>query len=211
MHDNSYIAPNYILNVSDGTDFVTSFPNVTFISLPVIIAKNITIYQGQSTTLDNSMINAIQNQSGSSISKTDLVFYVSCTPHGHFQFIFLKIPILCFTQMDINQNFVQFVHDNSEQEPSCVISVSNGKMKTGSDGIHFTFYPKFIIVKNYFKLTNKQTLTISSENLAISFSTASDIDKTLITISEIQHLQFSISGNIVYDKKVSFTLQQIND
>jgi hypothetical protein len=124
-------APAYQVSVSDGEYSTTpASASVTFNGgfVPIITANQLTIPQGGTVILTNSNLNVIDTDT----APPSLTFTVSNVRYGKFSIVGNPTPTTTFTLQSINNGFVQFTHDGSENEPSYDIAVSDGVYTTST-------------------------------------------------------------------------------
>ena len=139
------------MSVSDGatsTDTVEAIMH--FNANPVLINNILRVSAGQTVILTSSDLSAT---GGLDNDPNTVVFTVSDLQNGSFALISNRnIPITSFTQQQVNDRQVQFVHAGGENAPSYKISVSNGVV---------TIPPSFATVS--FELSNPTHTSSSSE------------------------------------------------
>lgn len=134
------LAPFYDISVAtlfNSTGFMNG--SVNFDPLPRLIQNKLTITKGGSVVFTVEQLQAIIIV-GSNNSRTiyvpeknaSLIFEISQIKHGHFEFLnHPNISIDRFSQEQMTNNQVQFVHDGSDKEPQYFVSV-HGK-RTASE------------------------------------------------------------------------------
>ncbi|MET0025879.1 MAG: VCBS domain-containing protein, partial [Sedimenticola sp.] len=102
---------------------------------PEIINNSLTINEGDTVVLGSSDLSATDVDS----NDADLLFMVTNVQYGEFQLVATGQPVISFTQQQIIDGEIQFVHDGSENAPSYDVTVSDGQLiDTGSPSISFT-------------------------------------------------------------------------
>ncbi len=95
---------------------------------PELTRNLLTVRQGQSVTLMATNLNTTDTDT----SIADLVYQVSDVERGRFAHRDApEIPIMRFTQAQINGGVIRFIHDNSSGAPSYRVSVSDGSESDG--------------------------------------------------------------------------------
>ncbi|OGT08747.1 MAG: hypothetical protein A2X78_02440 [Gammaproteobacteria bacterium GWE2_37_16] len=75
-------------------------------------------------------------------SDSELTYVTSNVQHGRFQLIMNPaIEIGNFTQQQVKDGLVQFIHDGSNIAPNGKIAVSDGITSTSPNNVNITFYP----------------------------------------------------------------------
>lgn len=138
-HDNSQIAPSCLISVSDG--FVTAPPTnilITFDAAPVLGANQLTIAQGETVTITNSMLSATDQD----YDLNALLFLASYISHGYFEFNSVRSNTTnAFTQTQIIAGNVSFTQDGSDFAPSYKIAVSDSIITTKYQPAVINFTP----------------------------------------------------------------------
>ena len=166
VHDNSVTAPAYLVSVSDGR--VSTQPQAASIDFdikPVLKNNQLTINQGQTVTLTTN--NLLASHPGT--ADNDLSFVISAVKQGHFAFINVPDQVIqTFTQQDITDAQVQFLHDNSSTPPAYQVSATDGRAASDPQAAKIDF-DAFPILKNNQLLINQgQTITLTANDLSAS-------------------------------------------
>ena len=109
--DGGSSAPSYNVSVSDG--YIASVPQASTINFnlaPILDSNTLTLNQGQTLTLNSSMLSATDPDDPT----PGLIFMVSNVQHGQFELV--SIPgdaITSFTQAQVQNGTVQFVQDGT--------------------------------------------------------------------------------------------------
>ena len=102
---------------------------------PEILNNSLSIEEGQTVVLTSSDLSATDADS----NDPDLLFMMTNIEHGEFQLVSTGETITSFTQQQLIDGEIQFVHDGSELAPSYDVTVSDGLLiDTGSPVISFT-------------------------------------------------------------------------
>ena len=214
VHDGGEAAPAYEVSVSDGVlNTAAAGASVTFTNVndtPELVTNALTLEEGETVTLDAADLSATDAEAADSA----LIFTVSAVSGGQFEEASGSgTPITSFTQQQVINGQIRFVHDGGEAAPAYEVSVSDGVLSTAAAaGASVTFTnvndaPE--LVNNALTLSEGETVTLDDTNLS-----ATDIDtadSTLVfTVSAISGGQFeeaSGSGTPI----TSFTQQQLTD
>jgi len=211
VHDRSKNAPLYNVAVSDGYATSTAvLGEVQYNNLaPTLTTNQIILQQGQRLTLITTNLNA--SDIDTSLPATNIIFTISNVQHAQFENIAAPgTAILSFNLKNIQDNQIQFVHDNSKLTPSYFISVSDGSISsdTASANIQYTNLPP-ILHNNQLNILEGNILRLTKANLN---ATTPGITPTIITfiMSNVQHGRF-VRNNVPGSAITSFTLQNIED
>jgi len=132
-------ADDFDFSVSDGalsTNGTQSFSITPVNDLPVFDTSRMTLTEGQSVTL--STYNLLTNDDDAPSSP--LIYNVNAVTQGRFEFVSAPgTAITSFTQDDINNSQIRFVHDAGELEPTASLSVTDGTASVGPRSMLMTF------------------------------------------------------------------------
>jgi len=193
VHDGGELAPSYAVKVGDGTA-ETSYQSaaITFNpvnDLPVLGNNQLTINEGQTVILTTSMLSATDSDNAAA----GLVFTVNNVQYGQFEDVSAPgIPITNFTQQDLLDNKIRFVHDGGESAPSYDIKVGDGTAETSYQSAAITFnlvndLP--VLDNNQLTISEGQTVVLTPSML--NATDADDNDATLLfTVINVQYGQF---------------------
>jgi hypothetical protein len=137
IQDGGTVAPSYMVSVSDG--IITTTPTaatVIFNAAPILVNNQLTVNQGQTIVLTSAMLNATDMNN----TPAHLTYIITSLTHG--KFILIDDPdtaITRFTQQQVNDGQVQFIHDGSAVAPSYMVSVSDGSITTTSIAASISF------------------------------------------------------------------------
>lgn len=140
VHDGGEAQPSYSLSVSDGVNsVVVSPPSIIFTNVndaPVLGANELTVTEGESAVVPNIDLSADDVETPSA----DLIYTISDVEHGQFELLSAPgIAVTSFTQGQVNNTQVRFVHDGGEEAPSYRVSVSDGEDSTPPVAASITF------------------------------------------------------------------------
>jgi len=182
IHDGSSIKPAYNVTVSDG---VFSSPSlaaaISFNNSPAIVNNHLTISQGQRVIITTSDISATDDQTAAG----SLIFSISNIQHGQFEYAANNgISITTFTQQDVIDSKIRFVHDNSAIGPSYNLMVSDGSLTAGPQAATITYTNinnAPVLITNKLTIQEGQTVTLSATELKATDSDSSGADLILST------------------------------
>ena len=140
VHDGSETAPTYTVTVSDGDlDDGPDAAYVTFTDIndaPTLLTNALSIDEGGTVVLDADDLSA----SDAETIADALSFTVSAISGGQFERIgAVGTPITSFTQQQLTDSEIRFVHDGGEAAPAYEVSVSDGVLSDGPAGASVTF------------------------------------------------------------------------
>lgn len=136
VYDNSSNTPSttsrvITIAVSDGTHtspIATSTIDVLATNdPPVLLTNTLTISEGGTVVLSSANLNATDHES----SATGLTYTVSGLSGGHFESVASGATITSFTQDQINNGGIRFVHDGGEAAPTYSLTLSDGAQSVG--------------------------------------------------------------------------------
>ncbi len=194
VHDGGESAPTYQLTVSDGslsdgpsTVTIGTFTNVN--DAPSFTANSLTISEGGTVVLTNAQINATDPDN----SDSQLSYTVSGLSGGQFEFVAAPgSTITSFTQDDINNARVQFVHDGGEAAPIYSLTLSDGSSNVGPSDAVVTFTnvnDAPAISVNTLTISEGGTVVLSLTNLSTA-DPDNTPDQSTYTASNVSHGQF---------------------
>ena len=164
VHDGSMSAPSCHIAVSDGSLTTAPQPcNITFNLAPILGNNTLTLNQGQSLVLNNTMFSAMDPDN----SASDLTFIVSNVRHGQFELMNRPgDPITSFTQSQIFNSTVQFVQDGTMYAPGNWVAVSDGKMTIPAQATQIFFNAAPVLINNQLTVNQGQTVVLNSNDFS---------------------------------------------
>ncbi|MDE1463327.1 retention module-containing protein [Spartinivicinus poritis] len=174
---------------------------------PKITANTLDINEGQTVVLGSANLAATDPET----NDPALQFTVSNVQNGQFQLVSTGLLVTSFTQAQVANGEIQFVHDGSENPPSYDVTVTDegGLTDMGSVAVNFTALNEPpVITANTLDITEGQTVVLNSSNLAATDPETNDPD-LVFTVSNIQNGQFQLvsDGSVV----TSFTQAQVTN
>lgn len=169
VHDGNETAPAYQITVSDGT--LTTAPaagTITFTNvndIPQLTTNQLTINEGATVALstDNFQTSDPDNL------PTELTFTASNVSGGRFQLASAPgTAIFTFTQQQIIDYDIEFVHNGGESAPAFDISVDDGEDNTAPAAATITYTPVNdipVLQNNALTISQGGTVILSSSNL----------------------------------------------
>ena len=176
VHEGAESTADYFtFSVSDGTLDSTGTMSISITAVndaPVFDAYRMTLTEGQSLTLSN--YNLLTNDNDT--PATALIYTVNSVTNGRFETASAPgVAITSFSQDDVTNSRVVFVHNGSEAAPTAILSVTDGVNSVGPNSLLMTFSnvndPPTITTNAGVTLNEGATTTIGSSRL-----TASDPD-----------------------------------
>lgn len=210
VQDGSETSPSYLVSVRDQTlSTAPAAATVTFIKVndpPLLVNNQLTINEGQSLLLTQNILSA------SDPDNTTLIFTVSNVLQGRFELITAPgVATTTFTNVQIANSQVRFVHDGSEIAPSYVVTVSDGIFTTNpvSAAINFNRASDApVITINQMIIIENQFIILSRSNLDVA-DPDTPPDQLLITVSNVVGGHFELLSNSGVTT-TSFFLSQID-
>ncbi|MFH7242490.1 MAG: cadherin-like domain-containing protein [Spirulina sp.] len=180
VHSGNEVAPAYTLTVRDAEPLTASGPaTVSFTTvndIPIFGTNTLTIDEGQTLVLSGSNIATSDEETPA----TGLTYTVSGLSGGRFELVANPgTAITSFTQDDIDNSRVQFVHNGDEAAPTYTLTVSDGVNEVESEAnIVFTnLNDAPNLINNRLTITEGQTRLITTTD--INASDVEDNDNTL--------------------------------
>ncbi|MBE7380909.1 MAG: DUF4347 domain-containing protein [Leptolyngbya sp. SIO1E4] len=219
QQDASNNLPSYDVAVSDGTDTVgPEAATVDFTALnddpviDVVADPPFTVDEGGTVLLTNTNINAF-DEAGETPT-ADLQYSVSNVLGGFFATSTANsTPITSFSQDDIDQGRIVFVHAGGNVPPSYTLTVEDSDGGTATQdfiaGLNPTNDGPSILV-NTLSLTEGETLTLDSSNL-LATDEESDPSGLTYTITAVDNGTFQLDGATDLGVNDSFTQQDVLD
>ncbi|NIA69919.1 tandem-95 repeat protein [Pelagibius litoralis] len=209
-------APSYSVSVSDGdlsTEPAAAEIDFTPVNdAPMLGNNSLSVEEGGTVTLSSENLSADDIDS----SNAGLLFTVSNVTGGQF---ILWLPgedvgqvVTSFTQQQIAQEAVSFVHDGGEDAPSYNVSVSDGDLSTDpvAADIDFTAVnDPPVLGNNSLNVSEGEAVTLSSDNLSVS-DVDNDPTELVFTVSGVTGGQFELAS-VPEEPITSFTQQQVTD
>lgn len=139
VHDGSEFAPSYDVSVTDGASPIgPQSATVTFNMVndaPVLTVGPLTVTEGGSVTITTNILSASDPDN----TNAQLTFYVNPL-FGQFELLNNPgVQQLSFTQQQIIDGQVLFVHDGSENAPSFSVSVTDGIATSAAQSPYISF------------------------------------------------------------------------
>lgn len=200
--------------VSDGQSIVTgnlSFSITAVNDAPEFDAYRMTLNEGGTVTL--STANLLTNDSDSSASS--LVYTVNSVTNGRFERASAPgTAVTTFTQDDVNNGRIRFVHNGGEAAPSASLTVSDGAISVGPRSMNVTFSnandSPSVTTNTGLTLSEGGTGTISATKLSTTDSdnAASQLIYTLATSPANGRLESTTHPGVAI---TSFTQYEVNN
>ena len=214
VHDDSDTVPTYSLTVTDseGGSTTDTEPEVVLTDVndsPVISVNQLTLTEGDSVTLTRDNLLAIDEESGAG----ELTFTVGAAVQGG-QFEFADNPgnaITEFTQLDVDNGLVVFVHDDTNTEPAYSLTVTDGSGAANGTSAESAATVSFTVVNDppvitaaSFTIEEGATVDITPDQLTAS-DEESDDGSLAYTVDSVANGSFLLDG----DGATSFTQADI--
>jgi hypothetical protein len=165
LPDGSARAPQYSISIRWGGVTIGPISAVVNFDTTPISVNHFNFCQGQTTLITPDMFN--NTHPGTNSSDT-LTITIENLQYGFFQNINAPgVKISSFSQGDVNNGRIQFVHDGSSNPPSFRFSVSSSRITTLPDvaGIYFTHAP--ILKENKLSINEGNTVIVTESDLQV--------------------------------------------
>ena len=213
-HDGTETVPAYAVSVADG-DGGSSTPTAATIEFtrlndtPEIVANTFHIDEGSIEILTNANLNATDEASETPAS--ELQYTVSDVLGGRFALgTSTDTPITSFSQADIDQQRIVFVHDDSDTTPSYTLTVTDGE---GGSDVDTTPAVTLVrannspeVITNQITISEGETITLTRADLDAFDEESAPADLTF-DVTVTQGGKFQLGGA----DATSFTLQDIDN
>ena len=210
VHDGSCLPPAYTMVVMDPhlAASSSSSANITFVPFyPIITRSTLRVNSQQAVVLTPLNLNTTDPAD----SFPNLHYTVTSLQHGQFSTINSpSIPILQFTQQQVNDGSIQFVSDSSGIPPGYTLIVQDSCGLTSNPlttNVNFYLLPS--LGGNHLSISEGQEVVLNSNNLNSTSPNGVGPSGLLLTVSSVQHGHFEFithPGQVIN----SFTQQQIN-
>jgi len=209
IHDGGEEAPGYDVTVNDGILSTSPIPAFVIFDnnvndIPVLLNNTLTINQGQKKVITGTELSATDSDN----DDTSLVFLITNSQRGQFELCSQpEFSISNFTQQQITNSEVCFIHDDSVLPSTYKVSVSDGDLSTVPTSAIVYFNARPILGSNNLTINEGQTVVLNSGNLSAT-DVDNDDNSLTFTPSNIQYGQFELASNPSV-AITSFTQQQI--
>ncbi len=200
VHDGGENAPSYFVSVSDGNTATTAAAaTITFSAndndTPTLTANGLNVTEGQEVVLTNFDFAATDPDN----LNNSLTFNVSSVNNGSFQLVSDNSTVTSFTQQQISDGAIKFVHDGSENAPSYSVSVSDSNTATIAAAATITFTSANDAPTLAVTVTNNFTEDAGASvgDIVASYTTNDeDGDTVTVTLSDTTNYALDGSGNV---------------
>ncbi|MCH8997375.1 MAG: FecR domain-containing protein, partial [Proteobacteria bacterium] len=199
LHDGGETAAAGFTITVDDPDGGTSLPATVDLTVtgvndaPTLINNSLTVAEGATVVLSSSDLSATDPDD----ADAGLIFTVSGVANGQFEFTTNPgVAIAQFTQQNITDGVVVFVHDGGEAAPSYSVSVSDGLLSdAGAAAITFnSLNDAPTLINNSLTVAEGATVVLRASDL--SATDPDDADAGLIfTVSGVVNGQFEFTTN----------------
>lgn len=196
VHDGGELAPSYDVEVGDGE--LTTAPvaaTITFTASqsdpPVLVDNDLGLTEGQTVLVTPMNLSATDPDSFHST----LVFQMSDVTGGHFELS--GTPTTSFTQGELVDGLVTFVHDGGEAAPAYQVAVSDGVLSSAPAAATIAFTSQ-----NDAPVLQVPSSETTDEGMPLVFSTA---DGNVISVGDPDSATLTVS---LSSANGSFTLAQ---
>lgn len=180
VHDGSNIAPSYTVSVSDGTlSSASSTATILFNQSPVLTANQLMLNDGETILLTSAMLSVSDDQSPAAITYT-----LSDITQGQFELTNNPgVAITQFTQQQVNDGYVQFVHNGSGLTPGYRITASDGTQSTATQSGVVQFNTRPILSVNQLSFREEDLVVGITADHLLAIDDDLDTDLTFSILS----------------------------
>lgn len=212
VHDGSNEAPSIevLLRNTRGETYTGSLVvNFTMENdAPVLLHNELNVAEGQTVMLTTEQLQAADEES----TEADIILSVSEVEHGVFTFQAEPgISVVTFTQKDVSDGRIQFIHDGTDSPPSYRVQATDGELTTNWEAASITYISlngRPVMQVNKITLRDAGKVFLSSNNL-LGYDREASTDDTQLLITDLEHGKFSY----VLNQEValsSFSQAQVN-
>ncbi len=172
---------------------------------PVLVNNTLNLYRSEQVLLNASHLAAFDRNH----DNNSLIFVPTNITHGYFEDINQQsIHLSNFTQLQVKNQQIQFVHDGSFDPPTYEITVrSSGIAWTGPGVATIYFNPMpIVLVNNQLAINQSQTIILTTMNLLATCNLSSNL--TFI-ITNITHGFFTVEKTTMHSSEISFPQQSV--
>jgi len=200
VDDGDEVPPTYTITVTDPQGEATTAPaTVVFEPVndaPEIVTNTFTIKEGRRLTLNNP-VTGVTNllAEDNETDAAELVYEVSDVVGGEF-FDFAANPISTFTQAELEQGDINFVHDGTETVPTFTITVRDPENAEDTVAADVTFEPVNdppVLGNNFLAVTEAGETILTTDNFSASDPDSSSAELTFL-ISDLEGGLFALVG-----------------
>jgi autotransporter-associated beta strand protein len=178
--------------------------------VPVILNNTLSISEGATVVLGSSNINATDPDN----TPSQLIYTASSITAGQFEFaVNPGVAITSFTQDDINNSRVRFVHDGGEAAPSYSLVVSDGDLSSAASTVTIGTFTNVndapVISTNKLSVRERTTVVLGTSNISAT-DTDNSPNQLTYTASSITggRFEFAVNPGVAI---TSFTQDDINN
>ncbi|MFO1006645.1 MAG: DUF2341 domain-containing protein [Planctomycetaceae bacterium] len=139
VHDGSESTSDLLsFLLSDGAESVSGSFEIAIDPVndaPVVVGSLISVIEGQAVTLGANHLRATDAE-GDSVTYT-----VSDVTHGRFVNQTTGLDVTTFTQSELNDGVIAYIHDGGDSPPTANVSVSDSQLQSSPTSIQFSVTP----------------------------------------------------------------------
>jgi len=141
--------------------------------LPTLINNQLTVNQGQPSVLQASDLSA-QDQDGDSLSHLTFMIinpiYGQFAMYNHSTNVTSNLGLMFFTQQDVLDGRIRFLHNGSRAKPAYMVMVNDTKSGTRAQAakITFNFAPELNVTMSAITLDQGKATTLRSGDISAS-------------------------------------------
>ncbi len=188
------------------TSIVTPTPTPVSV-FPVLLNNQLMLSNGQTVVLSSNNLQA--GEIG--FNNSQLIFIVSNVQNGYFA----TVPsnsgtsknLTSFTQAQIQNGAVEFVHKGNKQAPSYSVLASDGVQSTVPSVATIDFIGAPIITQNSVNVTTGSIITLTSAMLNVTAPSGVTASQISLTVTDLQHA--TITSTLTQASISNFTLAEV--
>ena len=210
VHDGSVIAPSYDITVqSTGIAWTGPHPaNISF-TVPLSIVNNqLTLNNGQTVVLSLSNLQAVDPGMN---NNSQIVFMVGNVQNGYFATVpsssSASKNLTSFTQAQIQNGAVEFVHNGDKQAPSYSVLTSDGVQSTLPSVATIDFIGAPIITQNSVNITAGRPIILTPAMLNVTAPSGIAPGQISLTVTHLQHA--TMTSTVTQAPVNDFTLAEV--
>ena len=188
------------------TPLVTPTPTSVSAS-PVLLNNQLMLSNGQTVMLSGNNLQA----SETGFNNSQLIFIVSNVQNGYFSTVpssnNLSKNVTSFTQAQIQNGAVEFIHNGDKQAPSYSVIVSDGVRSSVPNIATIDFIGAPVITQNSVNVTTGNTITLTSAMLNVTAPSGVTASQISLTVTHLQHA--TMTSTVTQAPVNQFTLADV--
>jgi hypothetical protein len=199
VHNGSEFAPAFDVAVRDTPNSITAPISATIVFTnvndqpPIMTVGQLVLNEGDTILITTGILNTTD----ADIPGNTLTYSVSNVTRGRFERVTAPgRAITTFTQTDVENGQIQFVHDGGELAPSYRVQVSDGARNSAAvqAPIVFTAVNDLpVLITNKLVLSNGFNIAVTTNNLNATDADG-NVNNLTFNVTDVQHGQFTLNG-----------------